>query len=248
MTAEADPKASIFSAADFADTFPDGVESHYWTQARLRTVLSALKCHGALSSSVLDFGAGRGTMVGLLRERGIDAWGIEPGPAVIAPKLRQYVAANTEAKSLPASERARFSDILLLDVLEHVERPEQLLREVRESFPNVRRLLVTLPARSELWSNYDERFGHFRRYDLESARNLLESLPGIRVQMCRYFFRALYPAIWLVARKPGGRSMVVRPPRVPVAHRALAELLVLSDRVLPPRWYGSSLIAVASVN
>jgi hypothetical protein len=144
-------------------------------------------------------------------------------------------------------EREQVSDVLLLDVLEHLEHPEKLLAGLRATFPRLRRILVTVPARAELWSNYDERFGHFRRYDKLGLERLLEGQSGFHVETCRYFFRALYPAMRGAALLPAGRATVVRPPQLPVVHLLFARLLTLTDRLLPSTWYGSSLLAVVSV-
>ena len=67
---------------------------------------------------------------------------------------------------LPEEERRGVTTLLVLDVIEHLEDPIAFLREVLSSFPDVSSLIVTVPAREELWSAFDDFYGHHRRYTL----------------------------------------------------------------------------------
>ena len=53
-----------------------------------------------------------------------------------------------------------------------------------------------VPARKELFSSIDERFGHCRRYDRKELRQLLE-LAGYRVLKIHYFNLAGYFLWWI---------------------------------------------------
>jgi hypothetical protein len=64
--------------------------------------------------------------------------------------------------SLPTSgsdttfDSLHFGAILLRDVVEHIEDAGTFLRDLLRAFPNARHVLIAVPARMELWSNYDE--------------------------------------------------------------------------------------------
>src|SRR5207253_376768 len=85
----------------------------------------------------------------------------------------------------------RVTTLLLLDVLEHLESPAAFLDECLARFPRCRRVLITLPGRMELWSNYDTYYGHFLRYDRRTAARLLPA-GGWQMRGCGYFFHGLY--------------------------------------------------------
>lgn len=67
-----------------------------------------------LGRSVLDVGCGDGFLVRALRERGFDAWGVDPAPAN-APYLQQ--ASGSEIAKLGA---ARFDSVVSLETFEHI--------------------------------------------------------------------------------------------------------------------------------
>lgn len=66
----------------------------------------------------------------------------------------------------------RFDVLLLLDVIEHVEDTEPLLRDLMEySAHRGSVALVTVPAHPRLFSEHDSALGHFRRYTSSTLRS-----------------------------------------------------------------------------
>ena len=57
--------------------------------------------------------------------------------------------------------------VLLTDVLEHVRDDFQLLSELLSLAQPGTYFLLTVPADPSLWSQHDQAFGHYRRYELE---------------------------------------------------------------------------------
>jgi len=236
-----------YTETQFRHNFPDGVQHHYWNVCRNRVIHRALG--RGFRGRVLDIGAGRGIVIDHLRERGIDAWGCELGSAIpISDSITDYLAANRDAFELEAAFRDSFDTVMLLDVLEHLQHPEAMLRQCRMSFPNLKKIVITLPARSELWTNYDDYFGHVCRYDEQSAAGLVEEA-GLRVHSLAYFFRGLYLPIRLVAAANRERVVNVRAPDSWLSrsvHGVLGRLLDLEARWVPARIPGSSLLALAT--
>ena len=111
------------------------------------------------------------------------------------------------------------------------------------AFPNLKRILITVPACAELWSNYDEYFGHVQRYGMDDVRALGAAIRW-RTEDCRFFFHALYlPARLLVAIGRKRNTVIEAPSRwsVPL-HSAIAWLFVVESRVLAGQFAGTSLI------
>ena len=91
---------------------------------------------------------------------------------------------------------------MLLDVIEHIEDDREFLRTIRSAFSNCQCVIVTVPARPEAWSEWDEYYGHFRRYSPETLRKTLSAIGGC--VYVRYFFRSLYLAgLAYLCRRPG---------------------------------------------
>lgn len=78
----------------------------------------------------LDVGCGVGQVVGRLTEAGYEAWGVDVSEPSIA-KARQFSERCLlyDGSALPFPDR-HFASVGALNVLEHVERPEDFIREV----------------------------------------------------------------------------------------------------------------------
>lgn len=82
----------------------------------------------------LDFGCGSGALLRRLRERGVDARGLEidrPGIAgALAADVRPYIHLYAGGWPTPFEDGA-FRSATAVEVLEHLERPELALEEIR---------------------------------------------------------------------------------------------------------------------
>jgi SAM-dependent methyltransferase len=206
---------TTFDSLQFALPYAPGVEKHFWNYARNRIVERVLKRVSAKSSGdaklVLDVGCGPGIVVDYLRRVGIDCRGVELGHPQIRPGLEYHISIGTDATQLPSTVREQVGAILLLDVVEHIEDPGGFLRALLQAFPNARHVVIAVPARMELWSNYDEFYGHFMRYSRRTLL-LLARQAGLIPLELKYIFFGLYPVMWFLSRFVGKRSVEATPP------------------------------------
>lgn len=245
---------SGFTAQQVADLFPPGIERNYWHEARHRVllrVLAPILKDLAPEDVVLDVGCGPGFVVGFLRGQGIAAHGCDLSPMPpVSDEVAPFLHFGVSAVELPSELRERVRVLLFMDVLEHLADPAALLRACRDAFPRARSVFITVPARPEIWSNYDDYNGHYRRYTRETAAELAAS-GGFRIAEAAYFFHALYFAARFYNRFIGSdrRQTQMAAPRRTLPHRVLGALFDLesrlSRRVLPGLW-GSSLYALLS--
>lgn len=244
MAAEAPDTA--FDERQFEAIYPAGVERHYWNICRNAIVADAVRSVGP--GPVLEVGCGKGLIVADLRARGIDITGVDLAPVDPLEAARDHVRTGVDLFDLDASGLADIRTVLLLDVIEHIEDAAGFVARIRAFLPGVRNFIVTVPARQELFCNYDEFNRHFRRYDLALVRAHLDPGGG-RKWKASYFFHALYPAAWMVLRLKGRRETRYH---VPVSwtsrmiHRALGAFFRLDHALLPGRWKGTSIIATVS--
>lgn len=237
-----------YSDAQYASNYPDGVERHWWNLVRNGFIRRLVDKTCRADSAIMEIGCGRGIVVQYLRDRGFDCEGVEL--AVVEPMrgVVGYVRSGVSAFDLPEVDRARFDIVLLLDVLEHLPDPQDFIGRVLQAYPNARRLIVTLPACPELWTNYDEHYGHYRRYVLDDLPALFRD-PALRVKASGYFFHGVYLPARLLAGAGKDRAVDIVPPKGlnRLIHRLVAFVLAIDARVLPSRWRGTSLFAVVEV-
>jgi SAM-dependent methyltransferase len=201
---------TAFNQGQYDLTYSLGAERHFWNFARNRIIerhlRKTLESGSNENQVVLDVGCGPGIMVDYLRQRNVNCHGVELGRPQVRPNLEAYIRTGIAAVELPAALRQRVSTVLLLDVIEHVEAPAAFIEELKSALPMLQHLIVTVPARKELWSNYDEHFGHFRRYDQPTLRAVARDA-NLNVLTCKYLFHSLYPAMWLASHRPKQRSL-----------------------------------------
>ena len=82
-------------------------------------------------------------------------------------------------------------------MLEHVPDDFELFSSILAATPPGTRFLVTVPANLALWSQHDESFGHYRRYDLTRLERVWQGLP-VRVELASYYNSRLYGVVKLV--------------------------------------------------
>src|SRR5579863_815180 len=112
---------TTFQSDQYSDTYPPGIEQHWWTRARNEIVRDAVL--SLPHSRILDVGCGPGLMVGYLRHQGMDCWGCELGSPEVREAAKGFVWTNTDASALNRDFRESVGIILLLDVLEHLPNP-----------------------------------------------------------------------------------------------------------------------------
>jgi SAM-dependent methyltransferase len=224
---------------------------YWWYRTRARLLRTVLGPYADGAGDVLDVGSADGPSVAWLRGRhhhvtlDIDPRGLTPGSCVCG-----------SATSLPFAD-ATFDLVGAFDVLEHCEPEDAVLAEVRRVLRPGGRFLLTVPAYQWLWSDFDVRNGHVRRYTRGRAVAALED-GGFEVLRATYAFAATFPAFvverlarrarGLVRPDDGRPADVVRLPRTPPAvDRVLMTLGSVDDRVLARRDlpFGSSVVVAA---
>ena len=128
----------------------------------------------ALTGDVLEVGAGIGTATLAWRSPRQRTWTcVEPDR-----QLATTIADRTGQLSLPVrvlhgttrdlGAGERFTTVLYLDVLEHIEDDAEELRRAAGVLAPGGRLIVLSPAHQWLYTAFDRRIGHCRRYSRES--------------------------------------------------------------------------------
>jgi SAM-dependent methyltransferase len=156
--------------------------------------------YACASPRVLDAGCGTGWTAGVVAAG-------EPSSLVVATDLSTIEASavrrdrvllvESDLEALPF--RRCFDVLMLLDVLEHFEDDQSILKSAGALLVEGGVLLATVPAMPSLWSGYDDRCGHARRYTRRSLQRLLGGC-GFTPVFVSYFMCLLAPALYLRRR------------------------------------------------
>ncbi|HZS35968.1 MAG TPA: class I SAM-dependent methyltransferase [Polyangia bacterium] len=238
----------------------DAEERHWWFAARRRIVRDVVASLGLPPPSevrLLEFGSGTGGNLPMLAEFGAIT-ALEPNDEARAiagermPRAR-HVASLDELDE--HGDAAPFHAALALDVIEHLDEPEAILRDVRARLHPGAPLVVTVPAHAWMFGDHDRYLHHRRRYSKPLLRAHLEG-GGFSVEWMSFMNCALFPlaiaargleaarARLRPAREPAARGMELPPA---VVNRVFLELFA-AERFLIGRGAvptGLSLIGVA---
>lgn len=204
---------------------PAGVDAraHWYYRAKALPLLAFARAalQGAAPVPLVDIGAGSGIFTDILLDalpgRFSDVWQVDAGyPADEESRDPRAVGAHHRRRVPP--EEVRGGLILLMDVLEHAEDDEGLLRHAAASARGRCPVFITAPAFPSLWSAHDDFLGHKRRYRLGGLRALAERA-GLEVLRAYYYFGLLLPAVWIARRlaRGGPPRSDLRPLPTPLA-------------------------------
>jgi 2-polyprenyl-3-methyl-5-hydroxy-6-metoxy-1,4-benzoquinol methylase len=232
-----------FNIDQFDSIYPVGIENHYWNSAKNRIVSHALSNY-LNTADILEVGCGRGVVVKYLLSKCYKVRGVELADIPIEDDLTSYIKSGTDVFSLDLQEYKQVDTILLCDVIEHLEFPDQFLKKLKSKFPSLKRFVITVPARQEIFSNYDTFNGHYRRYDIKSLLNDFKDIPGTAKKLS-YSYHSLYIPAKILLNTKGEREVQIKAPKgfiVKLIHNILSRTLFIEYLILPSRWKGTSLL------
>lgn len=167
-------------------------------------ILELLEPH--LGTNVLEVGAGHGTLTERLARGGRHVTVSEISPRCVATLSDRFggrpdVAVFNGDLGFAAS-KGPFDSVAMVNVLEHIEDDLGALVALREALRPGGRLLVFVPAFTQLYSRFDRLVGHHRRYSKPALRATVERA-GFDVMDLRYVNALGGLTWWLFARQLG---------------------------------------------
>lgn len=200
-----------------------------------------------LGDTVLELGAGIGNIAGRLMARRLEYVVAEQDPLYLhslqnrflrTPSVRVVeldpgVAADYEQVGGP------FDTVLCLNVLEYVERPEQVVVSVKEVLREGGRLVVLVPQVRRLFGTLDRTMGHKRRFSREELEHLLQA-QGFEVEKTLQLGKAGLVAWWLYGKV--FHSKYITKLMLKIFDKTVW-FWKMAERVMP--WPGLSLVVVA---
>jgi len=135
---------------------------------------------GKLNIKVLEFGAGRGQLAELFKDYfDIKPICIEIDPSCISILKNKGFKVFTSTKLV----RTQFDLIYTSNVLEHIENDIEVLKNLNKLLAPNGVLVIYVPALPILFSNFDLKVGHVRRYNKNELMSKVKTA-GFRIDDC----------------------------------------------------------------
>jgi SAM-dependent methyltransferase len=144
-----------------------------------------------VTRNVLEVGAGLGGTTRVLCDGRQSRWtALEPDASLADELARSFdarpalIPIEVVRGTISSLTSRSFDCILYIDVLEHIEDDRaELARAVRLLAPGGT-VVILSPAHDWLFSSFDVRIGHHRRYTMSSLKRIVPK--GVRQEMLRY--------------------------------------------------------------
>jgi len=172
---------------------------NFWFRARNRLIVWALGHYFPGARAMLEVGCGTGfVLAGIAKTLPqLRLTGSEAAAEVLAFAAGRVPGATLiqmDARRIPFREE--FDVVGAFDVLEHIEDDRAVLAELAATLVPGGGLLVTVPHHPALWSEYDVRAGHVRRYRASELRTRAAEA-GFEIARMTAFVTLLLPLMFL---------------------------------------------------
>jgi 2-polyprenyl-3-methyl-5-hydroxy-6-metoxy-1,4-benzoquinol methylase len=182
---------------------PEYEQTQDTRRRQMRWLLDKVREFRPQARALLDVGAGTGLLVAQARGLGLDAIGVEPSHALVEAAATHNGVELLQGTFPHAKLQGRKFDVItLVDVIEHVSRPVELLRECAQALspdgivvavtPDVRSIAARLLGK-RWWHFRVAHVGYFSRRSMKAARRAA-GLREISVFRAKWFFRVRYLA------------------------------------------------------
>lgn len=176
------------------------INRHPWERTRARITRYLLTRYNIPLNAIADVGSGDAFVLKYLA-------GNHPGGVHAAidhaytPDIVDALNAADERKNIQffddiqkALAGNRFSCILLMDVIEHINNDTSFLKDLVNTgdIQTGTSFLITVPAFQSLFSKHDVLLSHYRRYNVKQLTDLCNK-SNLRIVSSGYFFFSLLP-------------------------------------------------------
>lgn len=171
------------------------LRSYWYYQSKYELLRKHLLSAGFSPTGLrcLDFGCGIGLILSIMET---DGWADSSRTCGVDPTYADESRAYESAIKIfphPGLTEGNFDFVLLMDVLEHVEKEETVLHQAVEQLRPGGHIFLTVPAHPFLWSPHDEYLGHHRRYTLPGLISLVSRIDQLEIKRAHYFFASVLP-------------------------------------------------------
>jgi len=175
-------------------------EWHFWHTNKRALIFNIVKNLKLSSGKVLDLGAGTGKILTEFKNRGWQVYGVDKEQASITFCQKRNLSIKKfdldKNKKLPFKKNS-LDLVLCLDLLEHLENEQRLIKEVKRVLKKDALLIITVPAYPQLFSYWDKMVGHKRRYNKKNPEMLFKKA-GFRRIKTSYFYSFVLPIAIIV--------------------------------------------------
>ena len=194
------------------DKIADAELDHFWFESRRNLILQVFNKYISKKDKIIEIGAGTGSVARMLNENGYDL-----SIGEIHEHGIKYALENNQA-NLPIYQfdimknpfKNHFDVVGLFDVLEHIKDDELAIKYIYTMLRDNGKIIITVPAHMWLWCEDDEVSNHYKRYELDSLKELLKQ-EGFSIKYATNFFISIIPLLYLRTKSSSSAKIKINP-------------------------------------
>jgi len=194
------------------DKIADAELDHFWFESRRNLILQVFNKYISKKDKIIEIGAGTGSVARMLNENGYDL-----SIGEIHEHGIKYALENNQA-NLPIYQfdimknpfKNHFDVVGLFDVLEHIKDDELAIKHIYTMLNDSGKIIITVPAHMWLWCEDDEVSNHYKRYELDSLKELLKQ-EGFSIKYATNFFISIIPLLYLRTKSSSSAKIKINP-------------------------------------
>ena len=166
----------------------EGWELHNFDRANLYRAYQFSLIRKEIKGNILEVGPGNCIYIGKYMRVSNSITFIEPTNKyfqLLKKKFKKNKKVSVK-KNFAKLNKNSFDTIIFLDVLEHINNDKQEIKKAYKLLNKTGTIIICVPAFQFLYSTYDKKIGHYRRYSKTSFINLLNKC-RITNYSIRYF-------------------------------------------------------------
>lgn len=163
----------------------------WWFQYRAGVIVGLMKKYFDKNAKTIDIGGGNGYTTAVAKQKGFNMELLEPSEAACRNARKRGIDSHAGMLTGEYPDDGEYGQVLLLDVLEHIEDDIGFLRLLNRKISRGGWLLITVPAYQILWSSEDDYANHYRRYTKKKLWDRAEK-NNFDVVYAGYFMQFLF--------------------------------------------------------
>lgn len=216
---------------------------HFWFQIRRKWIFDKVRKFISPPAKVLEIGCGTGNVCSFLSQKGYEVTGCEYYHESLNMAWPGFQKVQGDVTNLPF-ENNSFNIVGLFDVIEHFQDDITPLKEAIRVLKKGGIIVITVPAKEELWSWFDEMSLHKRRYTIERLNHIFSEVK-VNALLIEYMFMSLYIPMKYTRKKKMGNNKLFK---INELLNTLLKWLFNAERVISkglPLPIGTSFIGIA---
>ncbi len=183
------------------------VRRHPWWHARAKLAIALLqRCQIVPPAAVIDIGCGWGVNLQAVERAGYQVCGLDISHRIlerIDEPDRRLIEADLNADLPPGHDL--FDAFLALDVIEHIDDDAAAVRKMAQLLRPGGLALISVPARPDLFSEFDRVQSHRRRYLPETLQRVFDG-SGLQLQKIFWWGAWMVPVLRRMRRGQARRN------------------------------------------